>query len=250
MTYDFSGKVAVVTGASRGIGRGIAMDLALNGAKIIGVYMNNTEKADEAQHLISELGTEVSYIQADVSDENNVSGLKSRTLEQFGKIDFLVNNAGIHQHLKSWELSLEDWNRVINTNLTSQFLVSKAFIPIMQKRNFGRIVNLSSCVAFSGTNHEVHYGASKSGTISLTKSLALELAPYGINVNAVAPGYIHSDMCVFDSIEHENEVVLTIPKARIGVPMDIAKTVSFLCSEGADYITGQMFHVNGGLIMP
>ena len=250
MTYDFSGKVAVVTGASRGIGRGIAMDLALNGAKIIGVYVSNQKKADEAMQLISEGGTEVIYIRTDVSDETAVSALKRRIVDQFGQIDFLVNNAGIHQHLKSWELSLEDWNRIITTNLTSQFIVSKAFIPMMQERNFGRIINLSSCVAFSGTDHEVHYGASKSGTISLTKSLALELAPYGINVNAVAPGYIHSDMCTFSSAEHENEVAHTIPKGRIGVPTDIAKTVSFLCSDGADYITGQMFHVNGGLIMP
>jgi len=250
MNYDFSKKVAVVTGASRGIGRGIAIDFARNGANIIGVYVDSKKTYDEVKQEIGELGVEVEFIQADVSNEDDVNDLRRKTFDAFGDVDFVVNNAGIHQHIKSWDLSLEDWNRVITTNLTSQFLVSRAFIPAMQKRKFGRMVNISSCVAYSGTDHEVHYAASKSGTISLTKSLALELAPFNINVNAISPGYIHSDMCTFDSKEQELEIIKTIPKGRIGVPPDIGKMVSFLCSDGADYITGQMFHVNGGLIMP
>jgi len=250
MNYDFKGKTAVVTGASRGIGRGIAFDLALNGAQIIGVFAQNEAKAAETERDIRELGVESSFIRTDVSREGEVTSLRESVLDTFDQVDFLVNNAGIHQHLNFWDLSLQDWNRVIHTNLTSQFLVSRAFVPQMQERRSGRIVHISSCVAYSGTDHELHYGASKSGTISLTKSMALELAPYGINVNAVAPGYIATDMCTFDSREQEERAVNRIPNGRIGVPQDIAKTVSFLCSEGADYITGQMFHVNGGLIMP
>ena len=244
----------MVTGASRGIGKGIALDLAQNGAHVVGVYISSDQRAKETKEEIEAFslrnGVETEFIRADVSNEAHVSALHDRVMEMFGRADFLVNNAGIHQHLKSWELSLEDWNRVMATNLTSQFLMTRAFIPIMKVRGFGRIVNISSCVAYSGTDHEIHYAASKSGTISLTKSLARELAPYNINVNAVAPGYIHSDMCVFASKEEEDMTARTIPKGRIGVPVDIAKTVSFLCSEGSDYITGQMFHVNGGLIMP
>lgn len=250
MNQDFKGKVALVTGASRGIGRGIALDLAERGATIIGVFEKNADQAKVTAQMIIELGREVKFIQSDVSNEQDIQGLHTTSLETYGKVDFIVNNAGIHQHLNFWNLTLEDWNRVLTTNLTSQFLVSRAFIPEMMVRRTGRIVHLSSCVAFSGTDHELHYGASKSGTISLTKSMALELAPYGINVNAIAPGYIATDMCSFDSKEHEQKIANTIPKGRIGVPKDIAKMTSFLCSDGADYITGQMFHVNGGLIMP
>ncbi len=250
MNYDLTGKVAVVTGASRGIGSGIALDLAKNGATIVGVYVQHREKALEMEQRIRELGNEVIFIQADVSSEQDVEMLKMMTLEAYGSVDFLVNNAGIHQHLKSWELDLADWNRVIGTNLTSQFLVTKAFLPGMKQRGFGRIINISSCAAYSGTDHEVHYAASKSGTIALTKSLALELADYNINVNAIAPGYIDTDMVVFDSIDQKKEVLSTIPMKRLGQPEDIAKMASFLCSSGGDYITGQMFHVNGGIVMP
>lgn len=247
---EFSGKTAVVTGATRGIGRGIALDLAAKGANVIGWYVSSEDRARIVEKELTDLGIEARFIRADVSKEHDVLRAASEVLESFGNIEFLVNNAGIHQHLKSWELSLSDWNRVLTTNLTSQFLVSRSFIPGMKDNRFGRIINLSSCVAYSGTDHEVHYGASKSGTISLTKSLALELGPFNINVNAIAPGYIHSDMCSFPTSEKQKAVEQTIPKGRIGVPADIAATVSFLCSPGADYITGQMFHVNGGLIMP
>ena len=250
MTYDFRDKVALVTGASRGIGRGIALEFARNGADIVGVFIKSREKADSALREIRELGVNAEFIQADVSDEAEVNRLRDMVLKRFGKVDFIINNAGIHQHLKTWQLSVEDWDRVLSTNLRSQFLVTRAFTPHMMERKSGRVVNISSCVVFEGTDHEAHYAASKAGTIGLTKAQALEFAPYGINANAVAPGYITTDMLVFDSGLQERKALLKIPKGRFGRPEDIAKMTAFLCSEGADYITGQTFHVNGGLVMP
>jgi len=249
MNYDFRDKVAIVTGASRGIGRGIALELAKNGANIVGIYLSNKKMAKQTYDEIRKIGVDGDFFKCDVSDETEVLRLRNRVLENFGNVDFLINNAGIHQHLKSWELSLKDWKKVIDTNLTSVFIVTKAFMLGMMKQKFGRIVNISSCVAYTGTDHEIHYAASKAGIIAVTKSFALEIAKYNINVNAIAPGYIATDMVVLDSKE-EKKVSRSIPKRRIGEPDDIAKTVSFLCSDGADYITGQMFHVNGGLVMP
>ena len=170
----------------------------------------------------------------------------------------MINNAGIHQHLKSWELAYSDWQNVMRVNLDSVFLVTKAFTNSLRENTgsdgirtggAGSIVNISSCVAYTGTDHEVHYAASKAGIVGLTKSLALELAP-DVIVNAIAPGYIHSDMCVFDSPDDEKMHAGKIPALRIGVPYDIGATVAFLCSPGARYITGQTIHVNGGLVMP
>jgi len=249
MVYDFVGKVAVVTGASRGIGRGIALEFARNGADVVGTYVSREGKAREVQSELSALGVTAKLVKCDVRRETEILDLRDDVLKEFGKADVLVNNAGIHQHLKSWEIDLEDWNRVIATNLTGPFLMAKAFIPSMKEAGYGRIVNISSCVAYSGTDHEVHYASSKSGIISFTKSLALELAPYGINVNAIAPGYIDTDMVAFGSDEEKQQTLASIPKGRLGHPSDIAKTVSFLCSQGADYITGEMLHVNGGLLM-
>ncbi|MCK5397880.1 MAG: SDR family oxidoreductase, partial [Thermoplasmata archaeon] len=146
-------------------------------------------------------------------------------------------------------LSEEDWKKVIDVNMTGPFLVSKVFTPHMLEKKAGRIIHISSCVAFTGTDHEVHYAASKGGLFSLTKSHALELAGHGINVNAIAPGYIDTDMLVFDEVHPLDTVLETIPQHRLGQPEDIARAVKFLCSADSNYITGQVMHVNGGLIM-
>lgn len=249
MTNEFSGKVAVVTGASRGIGKGIALELARQGASIAIVYRSEEEKANEVVQKIQALGSEAIAIKCDVSSSENVATMHDAVMEKWGRADFIINNAGIHQHLKSWELSEEDWHKVLDVNLTGAFLVSKAFTKHMIEKKFGKIVHISSCVAFTGTDHEVHYAASKGGLFSLTKSHALELAGHGINVNAIAPGYIETDMLVFDEVHPLNTVLKTIPQHRLGQPQDIARAVKFLCSADSDYITGQVIHVNGGLIM-
>ncbi|MCK5309584.1 MAG: 3-oxoacyl-ACP reductase FabG [Thermoplasmata archaeon] len=249
MTLEFSNKVAVVTGASRGIGKGIALELARNGASIAIVYRSEEEKAKQVQTEIEEIGQEAMTIKCDVSNSGNVARLYDAVMDKWNRVDFVINNAGIHQHLKSWELSEDDWHKVLDVNLTGAFLVTKAFTPHMLEKKSGRIVHISSCVAFTGTDHEVHYAASKGGLFSLTKSHALELARHGINVNAIAPGYIETDMLVFDEVHPLDTVLKTIPHHRLGQPEDIARAVKFLCSRDSDYITGQVIHVNGGLIM-
>ena len=249
MEKIFEGQVAIVTGASRGIGRGIALEMAEQGAIVIGLFAQDQEMADSAIMEIEGKGGVARFYKCDVRNPIVVNEVAGKVLDEFGRVDILVNNAGVHQHLKSWELSLEDWKDVLDINLTGMFIVSKAFIPKMMEQRSGRIVNISSCVAYTGTDHEVHYAASKSGVVGLTKSLALELALHNINVNSIAPGYIETDMVVFDSEEQRGRTVETIPKRRLGQPEDIARAVTFLCSEGADYITGEVLHVNGGLIM-
>ena len=249
MTLEFENKVAVVTGASRGIGKGIALELARNGASIAIVYHSREEKAKEVQTEIESMGQEAIVVKCDVSKFGDIAKLHDKVMEKWDRADFVINNAGIHQHLKSWELSEEDWHRVLDVNLTGAFLMTKAFTPHMKDKKSGRIVHISSCVAFTGTDHEVHYAASKGGLFSLAKSHALELASHGINVNAIAPGYIDTDMLVFDEVHTLDTVLRTIPQHRLGQPEDIARAVKFLCSADSNYITGQVIHVNGGLIM-
>ncbi len=249
MNKKSEGQVAIITGASRGIGRGIALEMAKRGAVVVGLYARNQEMAENTLGEIEEKGGVARFYRCDVRDPVIVNEVAGKVLDEFGEVDILVNNAGVHQHLKSWELSLEDWKEVLDINLTGMFIVSRAFIPKMMEQRSGKIVNISSCVAYTGTDHEVHYAASKSGVVGLTKSLALELALHNINVNAIAPGYIETDMVVFDSEEQRGRTIETIPKRRLGQPEDIARAVAFLCSDDADYITGEVLHVNGGLLM-
>jgi 3-oxoacyl-[acyl-carrier protein] reductase len=247
MFKGLDGKIALVTGSSRGIGKAIAISLAEHGCNIVVNYARRDDKAREVVEHITALGREALCIKADISNAADVQQMEQQVFDTFSHIDILVNNAGLHQHLKSWELSLNDWNRIIAVNLTGTFLCCKEFIPHFKKERQGTIINISSAAAFIGSNHECHYVSSKAGIIGLTKSLALELAHYVVRVNAVAPGFIETDMLSFEN-EHEKDMVRqTIPIKRIGSAEDIAYTVCFLASDLASYITGQTIHVNGGL---
>ncbi|UCE37769.1 MAG: 3-oxoacyl-ACP reductase FabG [Thermoplasmata archaeon] len=247
---EIKDKIALITGSSRGIGRATALELAREKAKVVVNYVKNKEKAEEVVSLIKNEGGEAIAVYADVSNPQDVENMKATIGQLMGEVNILVNNAGIHQHLKSWELSSDDWNRVIGVNLTGVFNCSKTFSKDMISRKWGRIVNISSIIADIGTDHEVHYAASKGGVLSATKSLALELAPYNITVNAVSPGYIKTDMTKFSSEEEKLYYLGKIPLKRLGHPSEIADSVVFLCSDKASYITGQVLHVNGGLAFP
>jgi 3-oxoacyl-[acyl-carrier protein] reductase len=247
---SLKGKTAVVTGSSRGIGRGCALVLAKYGCNVVVNYVESAEKAREVAREIKGLGSESLVVKADVSQEQDVRSMMESTVNTFGRIDILVNNAGIHQHLKTWELSLEDWNRVIATNLTGVFLCSREAVIHMKEAKSGSLVNISSCVAFTGTDHEIHYASTKAGILGFTKSLALEAAPYNIRVNAVAPGFFATDMVLpLITDEEKKDLEAGIPLGRLGNPEDIGEAVAFLASDKAQYITGQILHVNGGLIL-
>ncbi len=247
---SLEGKKAIVTGSSRGIGRGCAVTLARYGADVVVNYVESQEKAENVVKEIEKLGRNSLSVKADVSKEDEAHHLVEKSIKEFGRIDILVNNAGIHQHLKTWELSLPDWERIMNVNLTGIFLCSKEAVLYMKKQKSGSIINISSCVAFTGTDHEIHYAASKAGILGFTKSLALEVAPFGIRVNAVAPGFIATDMVVpLLSDEERRKVESEIPLGRLGEPEDIGEVTAFLASDLASYITGEIIHVNGGLIM-
>ena len=224
--------------------------MADEGAKVVVNYVKNKEKAQEVVSQIQEGGGEAIAICADVSQAQDVESMKNEVEEDIGPVNILVNNAGIHQHLKSWEMTSSDWDNVMGVNLTGVFNCIKAFIPNMRAQKWGKIVNISSVIAYIGTDHEVHYAASKGGVISATKSLALELAPYNIRVNAVSPGYIETDMTKFSDDKEKQFYLEKIPLRRLGTPSEIADCVVFLCSGRSSYITGQVIQVNGGLAFP
>ncbi|WP_069791334.1 3-oxoacyl-[acyl-carrier-protein] reductase [Cyanobacterium sp. IPPAS B-1200] len=240
-------QVAVITGASRGIGKASAIALAEEGAKVVVNYASNSEAADKVVTEITEAGGSAIAIKADVSNPEEVDNLFKEAVKQFGKIDILVNNAGITRDTLMLRMKLEDWQQVINLNLTGVFLCCKAVSKMMLKQRSGKIINISSVAGQMGNPGQANYSAAKAGVIGLTKTLAKEFASRGVTVNAVAPGFIETDMT---SGLEADEILKFIPLARYGKPEEIAGMIRFLAADKASsYITGQVFNVDGGMVM-
>ena len=245
----FEGKVAIVTGASRGIGREIALQLAQEGAKVAVNYSGSKDKADEVVQQIKDAGGEAFAIQADVSNSDSVKTMVDMTIETFGSIDILVNNAGITKDNLLVRMKEDEWDDVININLKGVFLCTKGVSRQMMRQRAGKIVNVASIVGVSGNAGQANYVAAKAGVIGFTKTTAQELAARNINVNAVAPGFITTDMTDALNEDVKNQMLANIPLGKLGSPENVAKTVMFLLSEDAAYITGQTIHVDGGMVM-
>lgn len=243
------GKSAIVTGASRGIGKDIALYLANEGAKVAVNYSGSKERAEAVVEEIKASGGEAFAIQANVDKADDVQNLISSTLEKFGSIDILINNAGITRDNLLMRMKEQEWDDVLNTNLKGVFLCTKAVTRQMMKQRAGRIINITSIVGVSGNAGQANYVAAKAGVIGLTKSSAKELASRNITVNSVAPGFITTDMTDALPEDIKSQMLSQIPLAKFGNPLDIAKAVAFLASEDANYITGQTIHVNGGMYM-
>ncbi len=238
-------KVAIVTGGTRGIGRAIVFDLVQNGAKVLFTYLKSDESAGIMLDEIKELRGDAEAIKADVRLYEEAKKTVEETINKFGKIDILVNNAGIIKDKALMMMDPAEWLDVINTNLTGYFNMAKACIVTMMKQKSGIIVNISSIAGVVGMPRQVNYSSAKAGEIGLTKSLAKEVAPYGIRVNAVAPGFIDTDMT--KDLKQKDDLIKMIPFGRFGKPEEVAKVVTFLASEKSNYITGQVVKVDGGL---
>lgn len=245
---ELEGKVGLVTGAGRGIGRAIAVALATEGAELIVAEL--ADYGEEVAREVRALGRRAIFIRTDVSSPQSVHEMVSRATEECRRIDILVNNAGIRPTCPFLEMKLEDWRRVLEVNLTGTFNCCAAIVPHMVRQQGGRIVNIASVAGQRGaTGGHSHYAASKAGVIGLTKSLARELARYKITVNCVAPGYIETDAWQDELVAHRKEYESRIPLGRIGQPEDVAQVVLFLVSDRANYLTGVTIPVNGGLFI-
>ena len=245
--FELNGKVALVTGSSRGIGKGIALALAKAGADVVVNYHGNQERAEQTAEQVRAFGHRVLVVQADVSDEKEVRTLFDTIMEHFGRLDILVNNAGTSQPKDIFEMETADWDRIIKTNLTSGMLCTKRAMEIMRDQKYGRIMFISSVVAERGALFgHTHYAATKGGQLAMTKTLARTGAPYGITVNAIAPGIIKTELLVqTHGEEGVRELDTTVPLG-LGTPEDIGNTAVFLASDEAAYITGATIDVNGG----
>ena len=242
-------RVAIVTGAGRGIGKSIALELASAGAKIVVNFNRSAEAAEEVVAQIIANGGEAIAVQADVSNLAEVETLFRTTKETFGKLDILVNNAGVTRDKLILRMTEEDWDAVIDANLKSAFLCCKTAAPIFVKQKSGVVVNVGSVIGKVGAAGQVNYSASKAGLVGLTKALAKELGGRNIRVNAVAPGFIETDMTASLKEEYREAILKQIPLGRFGTGENIAKTVLFLCSEDAAYIQGEVISIDGGLFM-
>jgi len=244
----FEGKVAVITGAARGIGQAIAVDLAERGADIALCDLQK-EWLDETVAAVEAKGRKVLALSVDVGDSDAVNNCIKAVMDEFGRIDIMVNNAGITKDTLLMRMSDQDWDDVLRVNLKGTFLFTRAVARPMMKQRCGSIVNIASIIGLIGNAGQANYAASKAGVIALTKSTAKELAARGVRVNSIAPGFISSKMTDALSQEVRDQMMANIPMARFGVPEDIAKAVAFLASDEAAYVTGQCLSVNGGMVM-
>ncbi len=241
-------KIAVVTGASRGIGHAIALRLAAEGAKVV-VTATTLDGAQKTADAIRQSGGEALPVQVNVADADSVTQLFKTVMDQYGRVDILVNNAGITRDNLLVRMSQEEWQTVLDVNLTGVFNCIKAVTRTMMKQRAGKIINISSVVGEIGNAGQANYSAAKAGMIGLTKSVAKELAGRNIQVNCVAPGYIQTDMTEQIPESAKEQLLNAIPSGRMGKPEDVAGLVAFLCSSDADYITGQVINVDGGMVM-
>ena len=241
-------KVAIVTGAAQGIGRAIAETLARHGADIVVADMD-PGRAEEAAAAVTQLGRRALTVKVNVANWDEVKGMADRVVREWGKVDILVNNAGITRDGLLLRMREEDWNLVLQVNLTGTFYCTKAVLMPMTKQRYGRIVNIASIVGVMGNVGQANYAASKGAVIGFTKTAAREYASRNVTVNAVAPGFIDTPMTQGLSPEVKDQLQKQIPLGRLGQPADIAEAVRFLVSDEAGYITGQVLHVNGGMLM-
>lgn len=246
---QIEGKVAFVTGASRGIGRAIALTLAEAGADVAVNYAGNAAAAEEVAAEIRKMGRRALILQGDVSQTEAAAAMLDAVVAEFGRCDILVNNAGITRDGLLMRMKEEDWDAVLNTNLKGVFNCTKAALKYMMKQRAGKIVNIASVVGIMGNAGQANYAAAKAGCIGFTKSVAKEVASRGITVNAVAPGLIATDMTSVLPDKVIEEMAAGIPLKRAGQPVDVAKAVLFLVSDDAAYITGQTLNVDGGMVM-
>lgn len=244
-----TGKTAVVTGGSRGIGRAICIELAKQGANVVVNYSGSEDKAKQVVSEIEQLGAKAIAVQANVADSAAVDSMMKQAIEVFGTLDILVNNAGITRDNLLMRMKEQEWDEVVDTNLKGVFLCTKAVTRQMMKQRAGRIINISSIVGVAGNPGQANYVAAKAGVIGLTKTCAQELASRNILVNAIAPGFITTEMTDNLPEELKEAMLKQIPLAKLGQPEDVAKAVVFFASNQANYITGQTLHIDGGLVM-
>ena len=242
-------KYALITGATRGIGKQIAITLAKQGYNIALNYRKENEELENTKKEIEEIGVQVLAVKGDVANFEECENFVKQVIERFGQIDVLVNNAGITKDMLLMRMKKEDFEQVIDTNLVGTFNVTKNVVPYMMKARSGRIINISSVVGISGNAGQTNYSASKAGIIGFTKSLAKEIASRNILVNAVAPGFIETNMTDVLKDDVKQEIAKNIPLKRMGTAHDVANVVKFLASDDSSYITGQVINVDGGMLM-
>lgn len=247
--HDLEGRVALVTGGSRGIGKAICRALAAENCTIAVNYSSNAAAANATVEELTVLGVKAKAYKADVSDQGQAANMVEQIVSDFGKVDVLVNNAGITADKSFLKMSLEQWKKVLHVNLDGPFNVTTACLPMMVKNNWGRVISITSIVGQMGNFGQANYAVSKGGLIAFTRSLAREVAKKGVTVNAVAPGYIETDMTAVVSKEVLDWVCAQTPIGRLGKPEEVGRAVRFLAAPQASYITGQVINVNGGMYM-